>query len=182
MATYGQKVIKYAKDLRADERALKGIEPEAYGRIGMYKPIFNILINSAGELNLSPQTIVNAVNRGPRAVGKYISEHKEYIREQVATVKNLKGQMDRRFYRLLTLIDKYEGKIEKQGKKIEKQDKKIDGLEAKLKKDAKKVQKARSLISKNKRLDGFVKAIRDYDTSGSEPMPNKRDLDYLRNW
>ncbi len=166
MATYDQRIRALARGYRSEERALA--RDPAYGRIGIYKPIVNILIKSVNELNLNKQTIERAVQRG--TVGQYISDHKEYIKDQV--IKNVRALGDKtydRFERLLKLIAKYEKTVEKQDKKIEKQEKKIGGLEARLKK-----------IDKTAKINDERKEVaRDYAMS-TGPMPNRATMRFLR--
>ncbi len=180
MATYEQGIKAYTKDLRVEERALRQRDPEAYGRIGMYKPIVNILINSVNELNLSKQELYTAMRKGPRGIQSYIGDHKEYIRDQVIrNVKKLSGQMYRRFDKLLKLINKYEKTIEKQDKKIDKQEKKIGGLEKKIKKDAKKLKQADKWQHKADTLDARIKVAKDYRMSANPPL-DRDVMKYLR--
>lgn len=168
MATYDQRIRALARDYRAEERALA--RNPAYGRIGIYKPIVNILIQSVGELNLNKQTIERAVQRDK--VGEYLSSHKEYIKDQV--IKNVRALGDKtyeRFERLLKLIAKYEKTIEKQDKKIDKQGKKIGGLEA----TVKKLQKN----SGQRILDERKQVARDY-TMSTGPIPDRATMRFLR--
>jgi len=184
---YDQKTVKaLAKNYKAEEADIRKREP-AYGTVGVYKPIVNILINSVKELNLNKQDIYNAVNRGPNAVRTYINNHKDYIKNTIINqVRVLGNQMYGKFDKLLKLIEKYEKltdkqekTIDRQDKTIDKQDKKIDNLEAKIEKDAPLLKKARVYKAKADTLDACAQTAKGYHIP-TTPKLSGHTMKYLR--